>query len=126
MPGSEPSSRLPNNTKSTVPMWRWPSPATAVSGTAWAMSVPTMRAVGRPGYRKNNIAAPSAPAPTEVIVTSTPNTMPAVVVAAQRAFPFRQPRAAQASPQLLKIVFEDQRDCRQDQGESQGAGNDSV
>src|SRR5258706_9007109 len=49
MPGSEPMRRAPSNFQSTAPAAACPSPATSVSGTAWAMSVPTIRATARPG-----------------------------------------------------------------------------
>src|SRR5882762_5262938 len=49
MPGSEPMRRAPSSFQSTAPAAACPSPATSVSGTAWAMSVPTMRATARPG-----------------------------------------------------------------------------
>src|SRR6267378_1455325 len=49
MPGSEPMRRAPSSFQSTAPAAACPSPATSVSGTAWAMSVPTIRATARPG-----------------------------------------------------------------------------
>src|SRR5690606_3224627 len=49
MPGSEPTSRLPSRNQSTLPRNQWPMPAIAVSGTAWAMSEPTMRSAGIAG-----------------------------------------------------------------------------
>src|SRR3989454_4746966 len=49
MPGSEPMRRAPSSFQSTAPAAAWPSPATSVSGTAWAMSVPTIRATARLG-----------------------------------------------------------------------------
>ena len=49
MPGIEPISSTPSKRQSTAPIAQWPMPATSVSGTAWAMSEPTMRAIGRRG-----------------------------------------------------------------------------
>src|SRR5882762_169225 len=49
MPGSEPMRRAPSSFQSTAPAAACPSPATSVSGTAWAMSVPTIRATARLG-----------------------------------------------------------------------------
>src|SRR5438105_579176 len=49
MPGREPTSRAPSSFQSTAPAAACPRPATSVSGTAWAMSVPTMRATARLG-----------------------------------------------------------------------------
>ena len=43
MPGSEPTSSAASSGQSTWPSVAWPMPATRVSGTAWAMSVPTTR-----------------------------------------------------------------------------------
>ena len=43
-PGTDPSSRLPSKPTSTLPIHKWPVPATMVSGIAWTMSVPTSRA----------------------------------------------------------------------------------
>ena len=41
-PGIEPTSRAASKVKSTLPMLACPSPASSASGTAWAMSVPTI------------------------------------------------------------------------------------
>src|SRR6267143_1381781 len=49
MPGSEPIRRAASSFQSTTPAAACPRPATSVSGTAWAMSVPTMRATASPG-----------------------------------------------------------------------------
>src|SRR2546423_1281605 len=49
MPGRDPASRAPSSCQSTAPAAACPRPATSVSGTAWAMSVPTMRATARLG-----------------------------------------------------------------------------
>ena len=46
MPGREPMTSEPSNTQSTDPRSQWPTPAIKVSGTAWAMSEPTSRAIG--------------------------------------------------------------------------------
>src|SRR3989338_6898993 len=61
-----------------------PIPATAVSGTAWAMSVPTTFTACMRGFRNNNATVPSTPAPTEEIVTSVPTMTPVTIVAAGR------------------------------------------
>ncbi|MNH35823.1 hypothetical protein D3C79_965480 [compost metagenome] len=63
-----------------LPMPAWPRPATRVSGTAWAISVPTRRRVTRNGYSRNSATVPSAPAPMEVRVTMTPSTTPVSTV----------------------------------------------
>ena len=44
----------------------------SVSGTAWAMSEPTIRAVGSFGYSRMRQVTPIAPAPTDEIDTSVP------------------------------------------------------
>jgi hypothetical protein len=36
----------PSSTQSTDPRSQWPTPAIKVSGTAWAISEPTRRAIG--------------------------------------------------------------------------------
>src|SRR5512146_659634 len=82
MPGTEPSSRLPSSTKSTVPSAMCPNPATAVSGTAWAITVPTTLTAAMRGYRNSNATVPSTPAPIEEMVTSAPTTTPVTMVAA--------------------------------------------
>ena len=46
MPGSEPISSETSSGQSIEPINQWPTPAISVSGTAWAMSEPTMRTVG--------------------------------------------------------------------------------
>ena len=53
MPGSEPINKFSNKPQSTLPKLAWPRPATNVSGTAWAISVPTNFTVGSNGYNKN-------------------------------------------------------------------------
>ena len=73
MPGSEPISRAPSRLQSTWPSVAWPMPATSVSGTAWAMSVPTRRCAARRGYSSRISVAPMAPAPIDDSVTSTPS-----------------------------------------------------
>ena len=49
MPGSEPVSSETSSDQSIEPISQCPAPAIRVSGTAWAMSVPTMRTVGMRG-----------------------------------------------------------------------------
>src|ERR1700722_20483862 len=66
--------------QSTEPRYQWPSPATNVSGTACAMSDPTMTAIGTRGYSVSSAVTPRAPAPTEETVTSTPSTTPVMTV----------------------------------------------
>src|SRR5450830_713022 len=63
-----------------VPSEAWPNPATNVSGTAWAISLPTMVVIFSRGYSMINAVTPSAPAPTEVSVTSEPKTNPNNIV----------------------------------------------
>src|SRR6516164_6587441 len=46
MPGREPMTSEPSSTQATDPKSQWPTPAIKVSGTAWAMSEPTRRAIG--------------------------------------------------------------------------------
>ena len=76
MPGIEPISRAPSSDQSTWPSEAWPMPATRVSGTAWAMSVPTTRCDSSRGYSSMISVAPMAPAPIELSDTSTPSTRP--------------------------------------------------
>ena len=45
----EPISSETSSAQSTEPIHQWPAPASSVSGTAWAMSEPTMRTVGSLG-----------------------------------------------------------------------------
>src|SRR5487761_2477937 len=82
MPGNEPNNKLPSKTKSTVPNARCPIPASAVSGTAWTMSVPTTFTAAIRGYKNSSATVPNTPAPTEEIVTNTPTTAPTSMVAA--------------------------------------------
>jgi hypothetical protein len=56
--------------------------ATKVSGTAWAMSVPTTRCDSRRGYISMISVAPMAPAPIELSDTSTPSISPHSTVSA--------------------------------------------
>ncbi len=81
MPGSEPARSTPISCQSIAPIAQCPMPATSVSGTACAISEPTMRAIGRRGYNSNSAVTPTAPAPTDEIDTSTPSTMPTNTVA---------------------------------------------
>ena len=46
IPGSEPVSREISTSQFSDPMIQWPVPAKNVSGTAWAISEPTIRAIG--------------------------------------------------------------------------------
>ena len=46
IPGIEPASSASIRVRSTEPISQWPMPAIKVSGTAWAMSLPAMRATG--------------------------------------------------------------------------------
>ena len=55
-------------------------PATKVSGTAWAMSEPAIFTTGSSGYSSKSAVTPSAPAPTEETVTSTPSSTPVTMV----------------------------------------------
>ena len=49
IPGNEPTSSEASKETSTVPTARCPSPASKVSGTACAMSLPIIRTIGRWG-----------------------------------------------------------------------------
>ena len=49
IPGMDPASKASIRPKSTEPIHQWPRPAISVSGTAWAMSLAAMRAIGRRG-----------------------------------------------------------------------------
>ena len=49
----EPTSSEASMCQSTLPMIQWPTPATRVSGTAWAMSVATMRMHGQAGIEQH-------------------------------------------------------------------------
>src|SRR5207248_2390716 len=49
IPGMEPTSSDPSRCQLMEPSIQWPSPATSVSGTACAMSDPTMRVIGMLG-----------------------------------------------------------------------------
>ena len=49
IPGIDPASSDSISVKSTDPMSQWPMPAISVSGTAWAMSLPAIRATGSLG-----------------------------------------------------------------------------
>src|SRR5579859_4984732 len=80
MPGIDPTSSHITIDQSVEPIHQCPSPATSVSGTACAMSEPTMLAIGSLGYSSNSAVTPSAPAPIDVVVTSTPSSMPTAVV----------------------------------------------
>src|SRR5690348_5861243 len=80
MPGTDPVSSVTSSDQSTVPSIQWPIPASSVSGTACAMSEPTMTAIGMRGYSSNSAVMPIAPAPTDDIVTSTPSATPTATV----------------------------------------------
>jgi hypothetical protein len=58
MPGREPMTSEPSNTQSTDPRSQWPTPAIKVSGTAWAMSEPTSRAIGGARVEQNESRHP--------------------------------------------------------------------
>src|SRR5580658_2995668 len=76
IPGMAPLSNEPSNFQSTEPSHQCPAPAISVSGTAWAMSEPTMLTIGSSGYSSTSAVTPIAPAPTEEMLTTTPNTAP--------------------------------------------------
>ncbi|KAI1693001.1 hypothetical protein Ddc_23232 [Ditylenchus destructor] len=82
--GNDPINKNPNKCQSIFPMLACPNPATRVSGTACAISVPTNRRVARNGYRINNATVPSAPAPMDVSATMVPRTAPVTTVSAFR------------------------------------------
>ncbi|ABA50633.1 hypothetical protein BURPS1710b_3197 [Burkholderia pseudomallei 1710b] len=82
IPGTDPISSDTSIAQSTEPSIQCPTPATSVSGTACAMSEPTMRVVDSAGYSSSRTVTPIAPAPTEVSDTSTPSTAPVSTVAA--------------------------------------------
>ena len=50
----------PSSTQSTDPKSQWPTPAIKVSGTAWAMSEPTSRAIGVRGVQPARIVDQSS------------------------------------------------------------------
>src|ERR1700726_801389 len=75
-PGIEPINKVVSKLRSTDPRNQWPMPAARVSGTACAISDPTMRATGILGYRSRRTVTPMAPAPTDVSVTRTPIAAP--------------------------------------------------
>jgi hypothetical protein len=79
-PGIEPIRRLASNMRLTSPITQWPMPPSSVSGTAWAISVPTMRANGMFGYSINSAVTPIAPAPTDETDTATPMVAPSRIV----------------------------------------------
>jgi len=64
-PGNDSTSSEPMMCQSTVPIIQCPAPAMSVSGTAWAISEPTMLTIGSLGYKMIKVQAPMAPAPTE-------------------------------------------------------------
>ena len=49
IPGIEPMRSANMSVKSTDPISQWPMPAISVSGTAWAISLPAIRATGSLG-----------------------------------------------------------------------------
>ena len=91
MPGNKPTSSAPRSLQLVEPRSQCPAPARSVSGTACAISDPTIREAGILGCSSSSAVTPIAPAPTEVAVTTKPITSPSATVHSEMVRRERRP-----------------------------------